>query len=192
MHIPSAAEFRFAYIDRMQDLLNFCFAILNPITRPDPMNLPSKSFKDLLAQTVTVTRGHGGIIHRAVTFDSKQKASRIIRIDNGEVDTILRYADLWNDLQTSFRQRGENRLFKQRLKLDLGASFLFMINGPDAIPRCFQIISQQLCTLTASAGQIDILRLNGSHQFQHIARPCHRDVQSAIATIPINWTKIQE
>src|SRR5258706_2621292 len=89
MHIPSAAEFRFAYIDRMQDLLNFCFAILNPITRPDPMNLPSKSFKDLLAQTVTVTRGHGGIIHRAVTFDSKQKASRIIRIDNGEVDTIL-------------------------------------------------------------------------------------------------------
>jgi hypothetical protein len=58
------------------------------------MNFPVQSLKHFLTQAVTVARRFGGVIRSAVALDAKDVAAFLVRMDDAEINTIFRDADL--------------------------------------------------------------------------------------------------
>src|SRR5665213_1686357 len=68
--------------------------VLEPLGRPDPMELPSKALQVLLPQPVAVSRTLSRVVCSSIALDRQHPAIRNRRMRDDEVDPISRDAVL--------------------------------------------------------------------------------------------------
>ena len=89
-------------LDGFDGPLKFSSRVMKPVRTPDPVDGPTPVFEHSLAQPVTVSGRAGAMITRAVTLDTQTVASRLVWIDNTQVDPVTRHPHLRMHFETLF------------------------------------------------------------------------------------------
>ena len=58
------------------------------------MHVPAKSFEYALAQAITIARGLGRMVGRAVTFDRHQVSAWVLRVHDRQIEEVSSHPDL--------------------------------------------------------------------------------------------------
>ena len=77
-----------------RNLLHLSARITIPIRRPNTVEVPSETFKNTLAESVSIARGFGGMICRAIALDRQYITAGSFRVNNRQVQKVSGHSDL--------------------------------------------------------------------------------------------------
>src|SRR6266852_5347043 len=76
--------------------------VSEPISTPYPMQSPTAPLQYFLAQTITVTRRPSAVVRSTIALHSQNVFAWLRRIDNPQVNSKTRYANLRMGMESSF------------------------------------------------------------------------------------------
>ena len=97
-------------------------AVIPPLRRPDPNDIPAKIAQDLFADFVSITGGCGAVVGGPIAFDAGEVSAGSIGVDNAEVHAEAGDTDLRNDIPATLLQAFSDGLFEGGFKAADGTS----------------------------------------------------------------------
>jgi hypothetical protein len=84
-------------LDLLTQPLLFGLLVLEPVSRPDSVNLPASTSYNLLSKPVSLTGGAGGVVRFPIAFDSEEELVVSLRLEDTEIDEVPGHPYLWRE-----------------------------------------------------------------------------------------------
>lgn len=174
---------------RKNDSLDLGVRILHPIGGPDADDRPVEGFQDFLAEPVSIPRGRGTVVRRAVALDPQEESTGAFGVHQSQVDPKAAAPDLPLYRKTSTGERVGDFLLERRIVIEFVDLGDFRAQGGDSSLGEVEVVTKELGTDRLRSGQVDVVRLEGTDDRHRKSRASHGDVEASLATHEIQGTE---
>ncbi|MNO70655.1 hypothetical protein D3C76_615470 [compost metagenome] len=171
------------------DLLGGALGINPPVGRPDAQDFPAQTAQHLLTELVPVTSGGTAVVGSTIALDTRQVATRRIRVDDTEVYAEGRHTHLRNHLPAPATQRVRHGFLERTVKAAETAPVGFRQRTRATLGE-FEEMLEVARADGLGTRQIDLIRAQGRKHPQLMPRPGDRHVQAALTARTVDRAEV--